>query len=139
MLVGVLAGIVAGVFVVTNWVGSLNYSTLYSNLDPSEAGEIVNYLTEQNVSYKLSEGGTTISVPSGDVYRLRISLASQGMPRSGNIGYSIFDQSNLGMTRIPAESEFPEGPRRRINAYDNAVVGRSGRTRAYRYAQRETI
>jgi flagellar M-ring protein FliF len=100
MLVGVLAGIVAGAFVVTSWVGSLNYSTLYSNLDPSEAGEIVNYLTEQNVSYRLSEGGTTISVPSGDVYRLRISLASQGMPRSGNIGYSIFDQSNLGMTEF---------------------------------------
>lgn len=100
MLIGVIAGIVVGALVVTSWIGSINYSVLYSNLDPSEAGEVVNYLTEQNIPFKLSDGAKAISVPSGDVYRVRISLASQGMPRTGNIGYSIFDQSNLGMTEF---------------------------------------
>jgi len=100
MLIGVTAGIIVGGFVVTGWLGHVNYSTLYSNLDSSEAGEIINYLNENKISYELSDGGATISVPSGDVYKVRISLASQGMPRSGNIGYAIFDQSNLGMTEF---------------------------------------
>jgi len=100
MLIGVTAGLIVGIFVVTSWLGKVTYSTLYSNLDSSEAGEIINYLNENKIPYELSDGGNTISVPSGDVYKARISLASQGMPRSGNVGYSIFDQSNLGMTEF---------------------------------------
>jgi len=100
MLVAVVAGIIVGGVVVGNWVKSVNYSILYSDLEPAEAGEVVNQLTEQNVSYKLTNGGTTIMVSSDDVYKVRISLASQGLPRSGNIGYAIFDKSNLGMTEF---------------------------------------
>ena len=100
VLIGIVAGIIVGAVVVTRWVSQVNYASLYSNLESGEAGEIVGYLTEQNVPYRLTDGGTTISVPSGEVYRLRISLASQGMPQSGNIGYAVFDQSNLGMTEF---------------------------------------
>lgn len=100
MLIGITAGIVVGAVVMTGWVSSISYATLYSGLEPSEAGEITEYLTEQNIPYQLADGGKTVSVPSGDVYKVRISLASQGLPRSGNIGYSIFDQSNLGMTEF---------------------------------------
>jgi len=100
MLIGVTAGIVVGAVAMTSWVNSVSYSTLYSDLEPSEAGEISEYLTEQNIPFQLAEGGKTISVPSDDVYKVRISLASQGLPRSGNVGYSIFDQSNLGMTEF---------------------------------------
>ncbi len=100
MLIGVTAGIIVGIFAISNWVGTINYSVLYSNLDPADAGEITGYLTDNNIPYKLSSGGASISVPSDKVYDLRISMASEGMPRSGNVGYSIFDQSNLGMTEF---------------------------------------
>jgi len=100
VLIGIVVGIIVGVIVMSSWIGTVSYSTLYSNLDPAEAGDVTNYLTEQKIGYKLADGGRTISVPSGDVYKLRISLASQGLPRSGNIGYAIFDQSNLGMTEF---------------------------------------
>jgi len=100
MLIAVVAGLIVGGIVVGNWVKSVNYSTLYSDLEPSEAGEVVNQLTEQNIPYKLANSGTTIMVPTDEVYKVRISLASQGLPRSGNIGYAIFDKSNLGMTEF---------------------------------------
>ncbi|UCD17470.1 MAG: flagellar M-ring protein FliF [Candidatus Zixiibacteriota bacterium] len=100
VFLGIVAGIIVAMVIGGSWLGNVNYSVLYSNLDPSDAGEIAEYLSEEKISYKLSDGGSTISVPSGDVYKVRISLASQGMPRSGNVGYSIFDQSNLGMTEF---------------------------------------
>jgi len=101
MLIGVTAGILVGIFVTISWLGGeINYSVLYSQLDNSEAAEVISYLNEQNKPYKLTDGGQTIMVPSDDVYSLRISLASEGLPQSGNIGYSIFDQSNLGMTEF---------------------------------------
>jgi flagellar M-ring protein FliF len=98
MLFGVVAGTIMGIILVVGWVGEVTYSRLYSDLEEAEAGEVINYLNDNNIPFKLSANGTTIEVPSGDVYSARISLASSGLPRSGSIGYSLFDQNNLGMT-----------------------------------------
>ncbi len=98
MLFGVIAGTLVGIFLVVGWVKDVSYSQLYSDLDESEAGEVVSYLTEHKIPYELSEGGRTVSVPSDDVYKTRISLASEGLPRNGTVGYALFDGNNLGMT-----------------------------------------
>jgi len=98
MLFGVLAGTIVGAILVVGWVNDVNYSRLYSNLEEAEAGEVANYLSENKIPYELSSNGTAIDVPSPDVYKTRISLASQGLPRTGSVGYSIFDKNSLGMT-----------------------------------------
>lgn len=98
MLFGVIAGSIIGMVLVVGWFGEVNYSRLYSGLDEAEAGNIVNYLEDSKIPYRLSANGTTIEVPSNQVYGARISLASEGMPQSGSIGYSLFDKNNLGMT-----------------------------------------
>ena len=98
MLFGVTAGSIVGIVLVVGWLNNVSFAQLYSNLDESEAGEVITYLNDNKIPYNLSNGGKTIEIPQGDVYKTRIALASQGMPRSGNIGYSIFDQNNLGMT-----------------------------------------
>jgi len=100
LVAAVGAGLLAGVVVVFMWVSNVQYSVLYSELESADAGEVVNYLNEKGVDYKLESGGTTIMVPNDEVYSLRIELASQGLPESGHVGYSIFDQSNLGMTEF---------------------------------------
>ncbi len=98
MLLGIVAGTIVGIVLVVGWLNSVTYARLYSDLDQSEAGEIVAYLNDNRIPYQLSDGGSSIEVPSGDVYRTRIALASEGLPRTGNMGYSIFDENNLGMT-----------------------------------------
>jgi len=98
MFLGVIAGTVAGIILVVGWLNSVTYSRLYSNLDEREAGEIVTYLNDNKIPYQLEDGGRTIEVPSNDVYKTRISLATEGLPSNGTVGYSIFDKNNLGMT-----------------------------------------
>lgn len=76
-----------------------HYAPLYSNLSASEAGQITDALTSQKIPYKLSNGGTTISVPANQVNQLKVSLASQGIPKTGQIDYSFFGQNaGFGMT-----------------------------------------
>ena len=98
MLFGVVAGTLVGVIFLVGWLNTVTYEPLYTNLGESEAGEVVAYLGQNNIKYQLTNGGRTIEVPSSDVYQARISLATQGLPRSGSIGYSLFDENNLGMT-----------------------------------------
>lgn len=98
MMFGVAAGTIVGAVLMVGWVQDVSYSRLYSDIEEAEAGEVINYLNDNHIPFKLSANGRTIEIPSGDVYQTRISLASSGIPRSGSIGYSLFDQNNLGMT-----------------------------------------
>jgi flagellar M-ring protein FliF len=98
MLMAIVIGVIVGIVTVAGWVSKVTYQSLYSNLDPAEAADVTRYLSDNNISYQLSAGGTTIEVPESDLYQARLALASQGLPHSGSVGYSIFDESNLGMT-----------------------------------------
>jgi flagellar M-ring protein FliF len=72
---------------------------LYGDLAQADAGQIVAKLEAQNVPYELRAGGTQIWVPQDRALRMRMSMAEQGLPRGGSIGYEVFDQSSaLGAT-----------------------------------------
>jgi flagellar M-ring protein FliF len=98
MLLGVIAGSVVGLIFMVGWINSVSYARLYTNLSQNEAGEIVSYLNDQKIPYQISDGGSSVEVPSDRVYQVRLELAGQGLPTSGSVGYSIFDNSQLGMT-----------------------------------------
>lgn len=83
-----------------------NYTTLYSNLAPEEASEVVNYLTSQKIQYKLEDNGNTISVSKTDVYEVRLALAGKGIPSTGMIGYEIFDKNTIGMSEFMQKLNF---------------------------------
>ncbi|MFX3618456.1 MAG: flagellar basal-body MS-ring/collar protein FliF [Sporolactobacillus sp.] len=76
-----------------------HYTPLYSNLSANEAGQIKDTLDSKKVPYQLSNGGTTISVPKDQVDNLKVELAAEGIPKTGEIDYSTFNQnSGFGMT-----------------------------------------
>lgn len=72
---------------------------LYTNLSPAETGEIKAAIEEQGILAEVSGDGKTISVPAEEVANLKVSLAAEGIPKNGNVNYSIFsDNMGLGMT-----------------------------------------
>ena len=48
--------------------------------------------------YLLDNDGKSVLVPRASVYDLRLSLAGEGLPQTGTIGYEIFDRTNLGIS-----------------------------------------
>lgn len=75
------------------------YVPLYSNLDIKDAAEIVKKLEEDNISYKLENQGKTILVTPEQRYKIMLSLAQEGLPKGGSIGFDeVFSQSRLGTT-----------------------------------------
>lgn len=69
-------------------------SLLFGELDPKDSGAIVAKLDTLEVPYKISGGGTQILVPHDKVDKLRLSLAREGIPHGGSVGYEIFDKSD---------------------------------------------
>ena len=66
---------------------------LYAELDIKDSNQIIAKLDTANVPYKLRANGTQIFVPSDKALRMRMTLAQEGLPRGGSVGYEIFDRS----------------------------------------------
>ncbi len=87
-------------FIVTR-LATPGMTLLYSGLDPADSGQIVQRMETQGIPYELRGDGTQIYVPQDQVARLRLSLASEGIPAGGSIGYEIFDRADaLGTTNF---------------------------------------
>ncbi len=90
----IMASIAAFVFS----VNQKEYRTLFSNLSSDDAGKIIARLEEKKVFYKVSPSGDSIMVPAENVSKLRIEMASSGLPQNGGVGFEIFDNKNFGVT-----------------------------------------
>ena len=77
-----------------------SFVALYTDLEQSDSGKIVEQLKEQEIEYKLEENGSKILVPKDKVDDIRIDLAKKGLPENSNVGYEIFDRTNLGMSEF---------------------------------------
>ena len=83
------------------WGGRPDNVPLFTTLEAEDAGKVTAKLKEMKVPYEVQTGnnGTVILVPSQDVHKLRLDLASQGLPR-GNKGFEIFEQNKFGATEF---------------------------------------
>ncbi len=76
-----------------------NMAPLYSGLSLEDSSAIITELQTMNVPYDLRGEGDTILIPRDQITTTRMTLAGQGLPLRGQVGYEIFDQqSTLGAT-----------------------------------------
>jgi flagellar M-ring protein FliF len=92
------AAVVAGVVGFSRWQRDASMKPLYAGLSPEDASAIVQKLREGGVDYKISDNGSGVLVPEDKVAELRLEMAGQGLPKTGRIGFEIFDKTNFGIT-----------------------------------------
>ncbi|MCR0980892.1 flagellar basal-body MS-ring/collar protein FliF [Roseomonas populi] len=84
--------------------GQPGMALLYAELDPRDAGAVVASLERQKVAFRLGAGGSSILVPEEMVPRLRLSLAREGLPTGGSVGWEIFDRGE-SLTTTPFQQD----------------------------------
>jgi len=87
-----IAGIAFFIYL-SSRLGAPGMALLYAELDSKDSAQIVAKLEAANVPFTLKAGGTQIYVPADKALRMRMSLAQEGLPRGGSVGYEIFDRS----------------------------------------------
>ena len=101
MILAVTAGTIAFFYYLSNKVNAPEMALLYSDLDLKDSGQIVQKLESQSVPYELRAGGAQLLVPVDQVMKLRMSMAEQGVPAGGSVGYEIFDKTdNFGPSQF---------------------------------------
>ena len=74
-------------------------SVLFADLEPADAGSVLTRLETMGVRVETGGGGSVIMAPVGEIPRLRMLLAQDGLPAGGAVGYELLDRSNgLGAT-----------------------------------------
>ncbi len=103
---GAAAAIVAVLVVLLMWARTPDYRVLFSNLADRDGGAIVAALAQANVPYRLSDNGNAILVPSDKVHEVRLQLAQQGLPRSGETGFELMDQTRFGASQFTEQINY---------------------------------
>ncbi len=96
----------AGLYYLAHWRREADFRPLFSALAPEDASGIVQKLKESGVDYRLSDEGTVVLAPSAKIPELRIGMAAAGLPRTGRIGFELFDKTNLGASEFAEQVNF---------------------------------
>jgi len=107
-LIGVaaLAGIV---FDMTAWSSHGDYKVLYANLADKDGGAVIAQLSQRDVPYRMSEGGSAILVPAAQVHDLRLKMATAGLPKGAVSGFELMDSARFGQTQFQERLTFQRG------------------------------
>ena len=106
MLMLGVAAIVATMVAVWMWGQQPDYRVLFSNFSDRDGGAIVAELEKMNIPYKYAEGGGAVLVPADRVHDARLKLASQGLPKGGNVGFELMENQKLGSSQFVERVNF---------------------------------
>ena len=120
--VNILVGLGLSVAIILGlllWSAKPEYRLLYSGLSLEEAATIKDKLADDKVKMRLKDQGHSVYVRKKDLYRSRLLLAKEGLPKgdTATAGLEIFDEPKFGLT------DFAQ----RIN-YQRALQGELQRT-----------
>lgn len=90
--------IAAGLPALTRWEHQRDFRPLFTGMAPEDGAAVIVKLKEGGTEHRLADNGSTVLVPSDKVDEARLELAGAGLPKTGRIGFEIFDKTNIGLT-----------------------------------------
>src|SRR5579875_3348748 len=94
-IVVVFLAICAGLSGFVHWRHEADFHPLFNGMSGEDAAAVVQKLKESGVEYRIADNGTSVLVPQAKVDEVRIELAGAGLPRTGRIGFELFDKTNI--------------------------------------------
>ena len=88
------------------WASEPPYGVVFANLSAQDGGQVVAALEQQNIPYRISEGGGAIMVPADRVHDVRLRLASQGLPKGGLVGFEVMETQKLGISQFAEQINY---------------------------------
>src|ERR1035441_6443089 len=92
--------VLGSLYSLSNWRKEAHFKPLYTGLAAEDSAAVVAKLKEGGADYRLSASGDSVLVPSAKLAEARLELAAAGLPKTGRIGFELFDKTNLGATEF---------------------------------------
>ncbi len=107
LAIGACIALILGAMMTTwLWVEKPDFKVLVSNYSDRDGGAIIASLQQMNVAYQYAENGNAILIPADRVHDVRLKLATQGLPKSGNIGFELMESQKIGTSQFLEQINF---------------------------------
>lgn len=93
-LAAVGLAVMAFFFYVITRITSPQMALLYGDLEAADSSQIISRLESMGIEYRIGNDASQIYVAADNVLRLRMTMAEDGIPSGGSVGYEIFDRSS---------------------------------------------
>ena len=90
--------VIVGVIILISILARPKYEVLYDNLSLKDMGQVTKKLDEMNIKWKTDEKNNSILVPADVKNKVKIELASEGLPKDGYGFVDAFNDSSWTMT-----------------------------------------
>ncbi|QOP46213.1 flagellar basal body M-ring protein FliF [Sulfurimonas paralvinellae] len=98
-VVGIIAFLIFLVVYSANKSAKSSYVTLFETLSDQDAAKVVAQLDKDGIKYEVG-ANNVIKVPRDVVYKERIAIAAQGIPKNSGVGFELFDKQEFGATNF---------------------------------------
>lgn len=111
-LVAAVAFVAAMAAAMAWYAGRTDWKPLFNGLEGRDVQQVSQELAAAGIPYRTTNDGGGIEVPSEQLDKARMEIATKGMPQTGRLGFDLFDKPNW------VGSEFDE----KVN-YQRALEG----------------
>jgi flagellar M-ring protein FliF len=115
--------LVIGGYLFISHSSSPSYTTLYSNLQASQAGQVTQALTTAHVPYELQDNGATVAVPTSDVNQERINLAEAGLPSGGTITFQTLASTGITSSEFVQNVDYQQALEGQLESTIESIQG----------------
>jgi flagellar M-ring protein FliF len=103
--IGIAVAVIGvGLWQLSRWNRERDFRPLYANLPADDAGEVIAKLKTDGIEYRVDD--SAIRVPSDKVAEIRLRMAAAGLPKTGRIGFELFDKTNFGLTEFAEQVNY---------------------------------
>ena len=94
----IIIALLLSIALISHFSQKVNYVTLFNELDPDDAGRIVNDLETKKIKYVLENQGRKILIDEKHIDKYRLQLAMEGNMPENSPGFEMFDNIGLMVT-----------------------------------------
>ena len=106
LLIGMAASVALGVGVI-QWAMKPDFQPLYGAMSPADNATAVSLLQANGIPYQMQGTTGLLSVPSDQIPRARMALASEGFPRGGGVGFeSLYEEQEMGLSSFMEQARY---------------------------------
>ena len=109
LLMVAIAALIAIIVASNSWLKQSDYRILFSNISERDGGAIIAALEQLNIPYRFSDSGGAILIPSAKVNETRLRLATQGLPKSGGVGFELMENQKFGISQFAEQVNYQRG------------------------------
>jgi flagellar M-ring protein FliF len=106
-----------------NYATKPSYTTLQTGLQPTQTNRVTQALAGAGVAYRVGNGGTTVSVVSGQLSAAQVALASAGVGPGSQPGLANFTKTSLGTTNAQQQAMYQLGLQGDIERQIESITG----------------